>query len=201
MAIIWGDQVGLRPFEDPLTDDEIERVYRWSSDDEVLRWSGGTPTDLTLAEFRERLRNDHTVSPSNRRSLFILTRDNELIGRIGCFAIDWALRQGELGIVIGERAYWGKGYGRDAVRTLLRLLFSTTLLETVNLFTYPENLRAQRSFAACGFRTLGTARRFSPDLGEYDGLEMEITRREFLQRPAQRKAISAKISVQVQKNE
>jgi RimJ/RimL family protein N-acetyltransferase len=195
MAIIWGDKIGLRPFEDPLTDQEIERVYRWSSDADVLRWSGGTPTDLTLAEFRERLRSDHTITPTNRRSFFVVTRSGELIGRIGCFAIDWALRHGELGIVIGERDYWGKEYGRDAVVTLLRHLFSTTLLETINLFTFPENLRAQRSFAASGFRTLGKARRFSPDLGEYDGLEMEITRREFLQRAVRTKAFSTKISV------
>ncbi len=169
-------------------------MYRWSSDAEILRWSGGTPTDLTLREFRERLRSDHTIMPTNRRSFFIVTRDGEMIGRIGCFAIDWTLREGELGIVIGERAFWGNGYGRDAVTTLLRHLFSTTLLETINLFTYPDNLRAQHCFAACGFRTVGTARRFSPDLGEYDGLEMEITRREFLQRAARPGSVSTRIS-------
>jgi RimJ/RimL family protein N-acetyltransferase len=193
MAIIWGDKVGLRPFEDPLTDQEIDRVFRWSGDAEVLRWSGGTPTDLTQREFRERLRSDHTITPTNRRSFFIVTRRGELIGRIGCFAIDWTLRQGELGIVIGERAYWSQGYGRDAVVTLLRHLFSTTILETINLYTYPENLRAQRSFAASGFRAIGTARRFSPDLGEYDGLEMAITRRGFLQ--ARAKTFSSKITI------
>jgi RimJ/RimL family protein N-acetyltransferase len=40
-------------------------------------------------------------------------------------------------------------------------------------------VRAQRCFAACGFRDIGNARRFSPDIGEFDGIEMEITRREF----------------------
>ncbi len=199
MAIIWGDNVGLRPFEDSLTDEEIDRVYRWSSDGEVLRWSGGTPTDLTPLEFRDRLRNDHTITPTNRRSFFILTRSGELIGRIGCFAIDWTMRQGELGIVIGERSYWGKGYGRDAVVTLVRHLFATTTLETINLYTYPDNSRAQHSFAASGFRTIGTARRFSPDLGEYDGLEMAITRREFLQREGRARSFSSKITISASK--
>jgi RimJ/RimL family protein N-acetyltransferase len=46
------------------------------------------------------------------------------------------------------------------------------------LYTFPENVRAQKCFAACGFRSLGVARRFSPDLGEFDGIEMEITRQE-----------------------
>ena len=102
-----------------------------------------------------------------------------MIGRIGCFAIDWDKKEGELGIVIGESAWWGQGYGRDAVTTLLRYVFETTPLQRINLFTFPENVRAQRCFAVCGFRVVGNTRRFSPDIGEFDGIEMEITRREF----------------------
>ena len=181
MTIIWGNTIGLRPFEDQLSDDEIARVYRWSSDENILRWSGGTPTDLTFEEFRERLLNDRGHMPPNRRAFFIVTRAGELIGRIGCFAIDWKKKEGELGIVIGESTQWGRGYGRDAVATLLYHLFETTSLDRINLFTFPENLRAQRCFIACGFRTIGNARRFSPDIGEFDGIEMEITRREFME--------------------
>jgi RimJ/RimL family protein N-acetyltransferase len=195
MAMILGNRIGLRPFEYELTDDEMNRVYRWSRDEHVLRLSGGSPTDLTFAEFRERFENDHRNPLHNRRMFFIIKRSQsdangpmsstnggELIGRIGCFAIDWDKSEGELGIVIGETADWGKGYGREAVTLLLRYLFQTTGLVRINLYTYPDNLRAQRSFAACGFRTIGAARRFSPDLGEYDGVEMEITRGEFLKR-------------------
>ena len=180
MVVAWGDKVGLRRFEDTLTDEEVRRVYRWSRDQAVLRWSGGVPTELSLEEFRERLRGDRSSNPNSRRAYFIVTRSGDLIGRVGCFAIDWDHKEAELGIVIGEQAYWGKGYGRDAVKTLVRHIFETTSLERMNLFTYTDNERAQRCFAASGFRAVGTARRFSPDVGEFDGLEMEITRREFL---------------------
>lgn len=186
MVMAWGDKIGLRRFEDRLTDEEIARVYRWSRDAQVLRWSGGTPTELSLAEFRDRLRSDRSNGPSNRRAYFVVTRTGELIGRVGCFAIDWDTKEGELGIVIGEQAYWSKGYGRDAIKTLLRHIFESTSLERINLFTYTDNLRAQRCFAACGFRAVGTARRFSPDIGEFDGVEMEITRCEFLGQSAAR---------------
>lgn len=187
MTIIWGKSVGLRPFTEPLTDGEAARVYRWSKDEVILRWSGGSPTDLRFEEFRDRLRSESTSGSEHRRTFFIVKRpvnpslDGELIGRIGCFAIDWNKREGELGIVIGEQSEWNKGYGRAAVILMLRHLFSTTALNRINLYTYPENVRAQRSFAACGFRSIGIARRFSPDIGEYDGVEMEITRHEFLE--------------------
>jgi RimJ/RimL family protein N-acetyltransferase len=179
MTMLWGTEVYLRPFEDDLTDEEIARVYHWSSDEQVLRWSGGTPTDLTLPEFSERLRGERGYRPVNRRAFLIVTRKGELIGRVGCFAIDWQKQTAEMGIVIGESSVWGKGHGRDAINTLLHHIFETTALQRINLFTFPENLRAQRCFAACGFRVVGSARRFSPDIGEFDGIEMEITRLEF----------------------
>jgi [ribosomal protein S5]-alanine N-acetyltransferase len=181
--LIYGDTILLRPFEDPITEEDAARVYRWSSDQELLRLSGGTPTDLTFTEFREHLNGERWHAPSNRHAFFIFTRAGELIGRIGIFAIDWVHRDGELGVIIGESAFWGKQYGRDAIQTLLRHIFSTTSLERIYLFTFTDNLRAQKCFAACRFRSLGAARRFSPDVGEYDGIEMEITRREFFDRP------------------
>lgn len=182
MMIAWGDRVGLQPFEADLSDPQVERIYHWSLDKELLALSGGVPTELSLDEFRERLRSDRQYGPGNRRSFLVFTRTGELIGRIGVFAIDWDAKEGELGVVIGEHPYWGSGYGRDAIKTLLRHLYSTTPLERINLFTFQNNVRAQRCFAACGFRVLGVARRFSPDVGEFDGIEMEITRREFLSR-------------------
>lgn len=180
MIVAWGDRVGLQPFEDELTDAQVERIYRWSLDTELLALSGGAPTELSLDEFRQRLHSDRQNGPGNRRSFFVFTRTGELIGRIGVFAIDWDAKEGELGVVIGEHPYWSSGYGRDAIKTLLRHIFATTSLERINLFTFQNNIRAQRCFAASGFRALGVARRFSPDIGEFDGIEMEITRREFL---------------------
>ncbi len=104
MTIIWGKQVGLRSFQDPLSDAEIRRVYRWSRDLEVLRWSGGTPTELSFEEFAERLRGERGHRADDRRAFFIVDRESKLLGRLGCFAIDWAAKQGELGIVIGEKS-------------------------------------------------------------------------------------------------
>lgn len=182
MAIIWGNRIGLRPFTDPISDDEVAHLYRWCRDENLLQWSGGEPTELTLEEFHERLHHDQQDWFDQRRIFFIITRTQELLGRIGCFAIDWERGDAELGIVIGEAREWGKGYGREAITLLLRHLFETTPLQRVYLFTYIENHRAQRCFAACGFRSLGTVRRFSVERGEHDGIEMEITRREFFER-------------------
>ena len=80
MTIIWGEKVYLRPFEDDLTDEEIARVYHWSSDEQVLRWSGGAPTDLTLEEFSTRLRERQPLD----RDQFVFFRRRGAGGQFAC---------------------------------------------------------------------------------------------------------------------
>jgi RimJ/RimL family protein N-acetyltransferase len=185
MALIYGDKTYLRRFEDRMSDAEIVRLYAWSRDAELLHLSGGTPTALTESEFREHVRGERLYGPTNRRMFLMFARDTlELIGRIGVFAIDWNKRSAELGIVIGQADYQDRGYGRDATSTLLRHLFTSSSLGLIYLYTFRDNVRAQRSFAAVGFRITEQGRRFTPDVGEFEGVKMEITRDEFLAHPA-----------------
>lgn len=182
MTLIYGAKTCLRRFEDRMSDAEIARLYDWSRDPELLRLSGGTVTELDFEEFREHVRGERLYGPTNRRMFLIFARENlELIGRTGIFAIDWNQRQAEFGIIIGERAYQDRGYGRDAVSTLLHHMYTSSSLNLVYLYTFAENVRAQRAFAAVGFRVTSQGPRFTPDIGEFDGVRMEITRAEFLE--------------------
>lgn len=186
MAQLIGEKTFLRRFEDRMSDAEIARLYAWSRDTELLRWSGGTPTALSESEFREHVRGERLYGPTNRRMFLMFARDTlELIGRIGIFAIDWNRRDAELGVVIGAREYHNRGYGRDATYTLLHHLFTSSSLNLIYLYTFQENVRAQRAFAAAGFRVTERGPRFTPDVGEFDGVKMEITRQEFLEHKMQ----------------
>jgi len=182
MTLIYGAKTVLRRLEERLSDAEIARLYEWSRDPELLRVSGGTVTELSPEEFREHVRGERLYGPTNRRMFLLFARENlELIGRLGIFAIDWNRRDAELGIVIGERAYQNRGYGRDAVRTLLHHLFTTSSLNLIYLYTFADNARAQHAFAAVGFRVTEQGPRFTPEVGEFQGVKMELTRAEFLE--------------------
>lgn len=50
--MIHGQKVILRPYEEGFSDEELAVLYRWSQDEEVLRWSGGSPKRLTPSEFK-----------------------------------------------------------------------------------------------------------------------------------------------------
>lgn len=190
MRLIWGEKTGLRRFEERMTEAEMHKLYDWSMDDEVLRWSGGSPTELSEVEFREHLHAERLYGPTNRRAFLIFAREPlALIGRLGIFGIDWDKGQGELGIVIGEKDYWGRGFGRDAVRTVIQHLFTTSSLQRIFLYTFANNLRAQKSFAAAGLHVVDQGRRFTPDVGEFDGVQMEITRTDYVDEQIKRRAV------------
>ena len=68
------------------------------------------------------------------------------------YSFDSYRQQAELGIMIGDKNYWGKGYGTDAVKLMLNYIFSETNLNRIYLHTLNWNDRAKQSFSKCGFK-------------------------------------------------
>ncbi len=180
--MLQGQRVILRSYSSGFSEVELNRLYRWSQDEEVLRWSGGTRMNMSLAEFKDIVYKDVRSSESHRQVFVILHPAGEMIGRIGLFNIDPRRREAELGVVIGERAYWGLGYGSDAIQTLLGYAFTQTDLQRIYLHTYIDNVRAQRAFAKCGFHPQNGSRPSLWHIQHTDEMRMEITRDEWLNR-------------------
>lgn len=187
--LIQGKRVVLRPYEAGFTEAELRRMYEWSRDETLLRWSGGSPLVMSLKDFKEALRHELRQHDRHSRSFSLLTNTGEFIGRLGYYNIDYRRREAELGIAIGERKYWGHGYGTDAVKALLAHIFQETNLERVYLYAYADNGRAQRAFEKCGFRTVDQSRKFSLEHGSYEEIKMEIYRDDWVNQHAFEKSI------------
>lgn len=84
------------------------------------------------------------------------------------------------GIVIGEKEYWNRGYGSDALRTLLRFAFEELNLHRVFLHVFDFNERAIRCYEKVGFRHEGRLRQARFTEGRYvDELVMAVLREEW----------------------
>jgi RimJ/RimL family protein N-acetyltransferase len=81
--------------------------------------------------------------------------DDRKIGLIDLNGIDWVSRNAWVGIGIGEREFWGKGYGTDAMKILLRHAFTILNLQRVSLNVFEFNQRGYASYLKCGFREEG----------------------------------------------
>jgi RimJ/RimL family protein N-acetyltransferase len=161
----------MNPFEGelirlaPLDRGSISTYLSWFRDYDVQRWVKVVVPQTVEAETAW---YEEATTSENAFTFGIHTlEDDRLIGNCGIFAIDHKNRSAELGIIIGEKDYWGKGYGTDAVLTLLNFAFGEVNLNRVYLRVFAYNQRAIRAYEKCGFQHEGTARQALFREGQY----------------------------------
>ena len=153
---------------------DIPDDYRWRSDPELAELDATRPLRLSYKDF-ERLSKDELSHPSSRsKRLSVDTLDGEHIGNVMFYDIDLRSGQAELGIMIGEKEYWSRGYGTETVNLLLDHMFEEYPFNRVYLHTLDWNYRAQKSFRKSGFRDIAPVRRSGRDF-----IKMEIWRHEW----------------------
>jgi diamine N-acetyltransferase len=90
-----------------------------------------------------------------------------VVGDMSLFKIDFHNRNAEIGIFIGDKQYWGQGYGVDAMRLMLRHGFNNLNLNRIYLRVYETNLRGIRCYEKCGFKLEGRMRQAQFLNGKY----------------------------------
>ncbi len=175
--MILGEKVRLRPMER----DDLPHAVQWLADPEVR--SG-------IAMFMPQSMEDETAWYERMRQrepylrIFAIdAREGENwihIGSCGFHDLVWRDRHAEFGIMIGDKNYWSKGYGTDAVRALVNLGFGQFNLERIYLHVFDFNARAIRCYEKVGFVVEGRLRRHHYYDGQYyDELVMGLLREEW----------------------
>lgn len=103
-----------------------------------------------------------------------------LIGRCLLFNMNQVDRTAMMGIVIGEKDYWGKGYGQEATRLLLDYSFNLLNLNSIMLGVFAFNTQAIHCYLRVGFKEIGRRRQARIIGGQkYDAILMDILAEEF----------------------
>ena len=168
--VIRGEKVVIRGkrIEDAPDD------YAWRTDQELAKLDASQPLRMSYRDFLRFSKDELLYSGGTSRRLAVDTFDGEHIGNCMYYDVDHRRGRAELGIMIGKREYWGRGYGTDAVAALLTHVFTTLSIDLVYLHTLEWNQRARRAFAKSGLRETGTVRRSGLDF-----VKMEIGRQEW----------------------
>ena len=144
--MIAGEHVILRAFER----DDVERCYRWMNDPNIVRT---LKTRYPIAFQNEAAWLDRAMNPDANERHFAIERkdDRTHVGNASIHDIDWVSRAGWFGLFIGEPAAWNRGFGSDAILTLVRFAFDEmNLVKTrINVFDYNE--RAKHILLGHGF--------------------------------------------------
>ena len=171
-----GKLVRIRAYERSDLDD----VMKWVNDEEVVR-NLAAPMLYPLSHVaEENFLEANARDTGGDRTWAIETLAGEYLGGISLTTIDWINRSAQVGIVIGSKPHWGKGYGTDAMRVVLRFAFEKMNLHRVWLNVYDFNVRGIKSYEKCGFRREGVQREYRFLDGRYhDSVLMGILEREF----------------------
>lgn len=178
VPVLRGREVVLRPVEEPVH----PLILAWQNDPEVWWWMDYERT-FTLGDVHE----SEARARVEGHPFLIEGPPGTPIGRIGLNGFSERDETCSLYVFIGERDAWGRGFGRDAMVTILAWGFDTFGLHLVQLWGLSTNDRALRAYRKVGFTHDATLRERSrkSDGERYDRSIMSITRAEFdaLHRP------------------
>lgn len=165
--------------EDPQT--MAENFSRWTRNSAYWRLANSDPSRPISARsskqwIEKALEKEHSEVFFTIRTL----ANDRIIGDIGLDGIQWSNGDAFVGISIGEPGDWGKGYGTDAMRIILRYAFHELNLHRVSLTVFDYNPRAIRSYQKAGFREEGRVRGLLHREGRrWDMLFMGVLREEW----------------------
>lgn len=129
--------------------------YLWQTDPELTGLDASSPLKMKFHQYLLYYADELFMSRSQQRHFAILAQNGEHIGNCAYYGVDETKSEAEIGIMIGDRRYWEKGYGADTVAALIDHIFTKTGLDRLHLKTLDTNRRAQRCFERCGFREYG----------------------------------------------
>ena len=168
--MIRGERVLLRPVEDP----DVPLIHRWMNEPEVWR-NMDYERPFSMEDVRDDVRRAREEGVP-----FTIVVDGRPIGRIGLNGFRRRDRLASLYLYIGEPEFWGHGYARESVRTLLAYAFDRYDLWQVELWLLGDNDKAFRVYEACGFVREAALRDRSWKDGRWvDHVVLSVNRDEF----------------------
>ena len=172
-----GDKKRLREYRE----EDIETVQKYINDPEVKKLlHAGVPYLYTLEDEKKWYENCSAQNDTYSFAIETL-EEKKYIGGCGVNRVDWKNSVVDVGIFIGDKEYWGKGYGTDAMLVLVSFIFKQLNINKIKLQVFAFNERAIKSYKKCGFRVEGVLRQEIYRDGKYhDDIVMGLLKDEFI---------------------
>lgn len=168
--------VGEKCYLSPINIEDYDQYTEWMNDLEITSNLGSASSVITLNTEKELL---DKLSRSHNYAIIDKEKDL-LIGNCGFHKINQEERNAEIGIFIGNKEYWNKGYGSEAMKLLMGYGFNYMNLRNIMLKVFSFNERAIASYKKCGFKEIGRRRNSLCVNGkEYDDVYMDVLDDEF----------------------
>jgi RimJ/RimL family protein N-acetyltransferase len=174
-AFLIGQQIYLRPYEKS----DAAVLAEYFNDWDVCRTlRPGRPLSI---DAEQAFLEGHHKNESSIMMGIALKSDDRLIGGLGIHNLSLSCRSASVGLFIGDKKEWGKGYGSAALKLLIEYGFDNLNLNRIWLRVHADNPRAKGIYERLGFKLEGCLRQDMFREGKYiDTLMMGILRDEWL---------------------
>lgn len=171
-----GKKVRLRAYNK----EDVEYAWKYINDEEIKKLlMPGIPFPMRLEE-EEKWFHEQSAFKDTYNFAIETLEEGKYIGGCGINNVDWKNSVVTVGIFIGAKDYLGKGYGTDAMNTLVSFIFNQMNINKIKLNVYSFNERAVKSYKKSGFKLEGTLRQeIFRDGKYYDEYVMGILREEY----------------------
>lgn len=178
--MLTGKLTRLRPME--MTD--LDNYVTWINDPDVVHFLGDVQPLMSRAAEEAWLEANVAKVPGwGDLSLAMETAEGRHIGSIALHDFNPRRRSASLGLMIGAKDCWNRGYGTDAIVTLLRHGFDELNLHRIWLTVDQDNARGIACYRKCGFVEEGRLRDERFTEGRYvDTIVMGILDHEFYEK-------------------
>ncbi len=160
---IIGDRIYLKL----LSSDDVNVMYlNWLQDPQILQYLESRWRPHSLEDLRHyvQVMNDGL----NNFMFGIFLKENDgYIGNIKIGGINHIHRYGDIGLIIGEKSVWGKGYGQEAIELATKYAFEEINLNKVIAGIYEGNIGSIKAFKKAGYREVGVLKQHRFCQGAY----------------------------------
>lgn len=159
-------------------EEDVKLLNEWALDSEYQRLLDAGPA----YRYNQKMSKEFFEKNIDGMHMFMIQRldDARKIGMIDLAGFNWQVGSAWVGIGIGPRELWGKGYGTDAMRIILRYGFTQLNLNRIQLDVFSVNERGLKSYEKAGFKHEGRLHGNLLKAGvRYDEVFMGILRREW----------------------
>ncbi|WP_078596092.1 GNAT family N-acetyltransferase [Evansella clarkii] len=164
-----------------MENEDIEKYHQWRNDLEVMETTSPVLDVYSLDETRNFVTNVILNASSSRSYIIELKEEKVPIGVTSLINIDTKNRNAECIIDIGEKEYWGKGYGTEAFKLLIDYAFLELNLHRLSLRVFSLNEKAVHIYTKLGFVKEGVIRESLYRHGQWhDIINMGILKEDYI---------------------
>lgn len=145
-SFLKGDKIYLRVLEET---DATSEYLTWLNNYEVTKYTESRFFPNSLESLKNYIKNVN--NNSNITFAIVDEKTDKHIGNIKLGNINWIHRHADIGFIIGEKEFWGKGIAREAIGLIVNYAFKTLNLRKIIAGIYKNNIGSIKACEKVGF--------------------------------------------------